>query len=64
MSANQVQRFLTAGDLADRLSVSPRAIYLWVDQGLLPARRVGRRLIRFLEEDVEEFLRRSEPEAS
>lgn len=53
--------FLTARDVADRFSVSERAIYSWVDRGLLPAVRVGTRLIRFTEEGLAEFLRRSDP---
>jgi excisionase family DNA binding protein len=59
MNAN---RFLTAEEVAARLQVSPRTIYLWVDQGLLRAIRVGPRLIRFTEEGVDEFLARSQPE--
>jgi excisionase family DNA binding protein len=51
---------LTAQDVADVLRVPRRTVYSFIDQGLLPCRRVGSRLLRFTEEDLHEFLRRCE----
>ncbi len=47
---------VTADEVAALLKVSPKSIYRWAGEGLLPAFREGR-LIRFLESDVEVFLR-------
>jgi excisionase family DNA binding protein len=52
--------YLTAEDVAERFKVSTRTVYLWVDRGLLPATRIGPRLIRFTEKGVEEFLQTSD----
>jgi excisionase family DNA binding protein len=52
--------FMTADDLATLFSVKRRTIYDWCDQGLLRARRVGRRRLRFTPRDVEEFLDKCE----
>lgn len=58
-----VRRLLTAADVAARYQVPVRTPYSWVDQGLMPARRCGR-LLRFTEEDLAEFERRSAEAAS
>jgi excisionase family DNA binding protein len=47
---------VTAEEIAAILKVSPKSIYRWASEGRLPAFREGR-LIRFLESDVEEFVR-------
>ncbi len=47
---------ITAEEIAALLKVSPKSIYRWASEGRLPAFREGR-LIRFLESDVEEFVR-------
>lgn len=47
---------ITAEEIAAFLKVSPKSIYRWASEGRLPAFREGR-LIRFLESDVEEFIR-------
>ena len=52
--------FMTADELAALLSVRRRTVYDWCDKGILPARRVGKRLLRFTPADVAELLRRSE----
>jgi len=48
--------FITAEEIAVLLKVSPKSIYRWASEGRLPAFREGR-LIRFLESDVEVFVR-------
>jgi excisionase family DNA binding protein len=60
----RVRRLLTAADVAARYRVPVRTPYSWVDQGLLPARRCGKVLLRFTEEDLAEFERRSAEAAS
>jgi excisionase family DNA binding protein len=47
--------FYTVRTLAERLAVTPLTIYRMIDQGKLPAVRIGRS-IRFRPEDVEAFL--------
>ncbi len=47
---------ITAEEVAAVLKVSPKSIYRWASEGLLPAFREGR-LIRFLESAVEVFVR-------
>jgi excisionase family DNA binding protein len=47
---------ITAEEVAALLKVSPKSIYRWASEGVLPAFREGR-LIRFLESDVEVFVR-------
>jgi excisionase family DNA binding protein len=53
------RRLRSAKQLGEDFGVSTRTIYQFVDQGLLRPSRVGRRLLRFSEEDIKEFLRRS-----
>ena len=50
----------TAEDVAARFRVPRRTVYLWVDAGLLPATRVGPRLLRFSSDDLRLFLAVSE----
>jgi len=47
---------VTAQQVAALLRVSPKTIYRWAQDGLLPASREGK-LVRFLESDVEAFVR-------
>jgi excisionase family DNA binding protein len=47
---------VTAEEVAALLKVSPKSIYRWAEDGILPAFREGR-LVRFLESDVEAFVR-------
>ncbi len=47
---------VTAEEVAAVLRVSPKSIYRWASEGRLPAFREGR-LIRFLESDVEVFVK-------
>lgn len=47
---------ITAEEIAALRKVSPKSIYRWASEGRLPAFREGR-LIRFLDSDVEEFVR-------
>jgi len=47
---------ITAEEVAALLKVSPKSIYRWAKDALLPSFREGR-LVRFLESDVEAFIR-------
>jgi len=47
---------VTAEEVAALLKVSPKSIYRWAKEGLLPAFREGR-LVRFRESDVETFVK-------
>jgi excisionase family DNA binding protein len=51
-------KFLTVAEVAARMRVSKMTVYRLVHGGELPAVRVGRSF-RVLEEDVDEYLRKS-----
>jgi excisionase family DNA binding protein len=53
--SNQVARpqFLTVEEVAELLRVSPRSVYDWVSQGIIPHRKAGRRTIFLLDEILE-----------
>lgn len=51
--------YLTAEDVATLFQVGKPTVYRWVDQGLLPAHRVGPRLLRFAPQDLESFYQAS-----
>jgi excisionase family DNA binding protein len=44
MSANRDESFLTVAEVADWLKVNQQTVRNWIDQGRLPAVRVGRRV--------------------
>ena len=46
--------FLSVREAAELLRVSPRTVYGWVTQRLVPHRKAGRRVI-FLESELLEF---------
>ena len=46
-------RFLTVEEVAELLRVSPRSVYDWVSQGIIPHRKAGRRTIFLLDEILE-----------
>jgi excisionase family DNA binding protein len=46
-------RFLTVDELAELLRVSPRSVYDWVSQGVIPFHKAGRRTIFLLDEILE-----------
>ena len=47
-------KFLSVLEAAELLRVSPRTLYGWASQGVIPHRKAGRRLI-FLESEVIDF---------
>jgi len=47
-------KFLNVPEAAELLRVSPRTVYGWVSQRLVPHRKAGRRVI-FLESELIEF---------
>ena len=50
-----MDEFLTVGEVASVLKLNPQTIRNWIDQGSLPALRVGRR-VRIRREDFERLL--------
>jgi excisionase family DNA binding protein len=52
---NQVAlpQFLTVEEVAELLRVSPRSVYDWVSQGIIPHHKAGRRTIFLLDEILE-----------
>jgi excisionase family DNA binding protein len=50
----EATRFLSVGKAAELLSVSKRTIYGWVQQGRIPYRKAGRRVL-FLESELLEW---------
>lgn len=46
---------LTIPEAAALLGVKPQTLYLWVSLHRIPCRKIGR-LVRFTEEDLEEFV--------
>ena len=54
-SLSEEPRLHTAGELSRRYAVRVRTIYTWVDAGLIRPTYVGRRLVRFTDEAVQEF---------
>jgi excisionase family DNA binding protein len=50
-----LKRLLTISEAASLLGVRPQTLYLWVSAQRIPHRKIGR-LVRFTEEDLEEFV--------
>ena len=48
-------RWLSTGEAADRLGITPRTLYRFIDEGQVPAYRFGR-VIRLKSTDVEVFI--------
>lgn len=46
-------KFLTVEEVAALLRVSPRSVYDWVSQGVIPFHKAGRRTIFLLDEILE-----------
>jgi len=54
MQDDRPVKFLSVQEAAELLRVSPRTVYGWVTQRLVPHRKAGRRVI-FLESELLEF---------
>ena len=55
--ASQV-KFLSVQEAAEFLRVSPRTVYGWVSQNVLPHRKAGRRVL-FLESELLDWTKRT-----
>jgi excisionase family DNA binding protein len=55
MSADRDESFLTVADVADWFKVNQQTVRNWIDQGRLPAVRVGRR-VRIRRSDFDRIL--------
>ncbi|HEY5184938.1 MAG TPA: helix-turn-helix domain-containing protein [Actinomycetes bacterium] len=60
MSANRTSRnrFASLAEAADQARVSPRTVRRWVAAGLLPAYRLGPRVLRVDLDDLDALARR------
>ncbi len=47
---------LTPREVAERLAVSPRTVYLWIEQGRLPSVRLSERVTRISEDALDAFV--------
>ena len=56
-------KFLTVSEVAELLRVSPRSIYDWVSQEVIPFHKEGRRTIFLLEEILEWTNKDENPDA-
>ncbi len=54
MQDDRPVKFLSVQEAAELLRVSPRTVYGWVTQRLVPHRKAGRRVI-FLESELLDF---------
>ena len=54
-------RYITVNHAADILSVAPKTIRNWIDQGTLPAYTVGSTAVRLREQDIHNLIHRTEP---
>jgi excisionase family DNA binding protein len=52
---NLEETFLTVADVAELLKLNPQTVRNWIDQGSLPALRIGRR-VRIRRSDLERVL--------
>lgn len=55
-SNGESRRFLSASEVASRLDVTPQTVYRWAKVGILPARRLGPRTLRFEEQDLDALM--------
>ena len=53
--AHEPIHWLSTAEAANRLGITPRTLYRFIDEGQLPAYRFGR-VIRLKETEVEEFI--------
>ena len=52
-SQSSLPQFLTVEEVAELLRISPRSVYDWVSQGIIPYRKAGRRTNFLLDEILE-----------
>jgi excisionase family DNA binding protein len=48
--------WINIGQAAGRIGVTPKSIYNWINDGSLPAVRIGRNVIRIRKSDVDALL--------
>jgi len=54
-----IKKYLTAQEVADRLSISLKAVYSLAQRGLIRSYKFGR-LVRFDPDDVDDYIKRSQ----
>ena len=55
------KQLLTAEELAERIRVRPSTIRIWAREGLIPAVKIGAKILRFDMDDVLESVKGREP---
>ena len=53
---NTMNKYMTPKEVASELEVSPATVVRWVRDGVIPAKRFGPRMIKFLRNEVEQFV--------
>lgn len=48
---------MTAREVADLLGLTERTVYDWARTGRLPSKRLGSMVVRFLRDEIEDYLR-------
>ncbi len=56
-----VDELLTVKEIAQLLKLNPQAVRNWIDQGRLPAIRVGKRRVRVRQSDLDTHLAARRP---
>ena len=56
--ADTTDSWMSSKDAAQRIGITPRTLYRFIDEGQIPAYRIGR-VIRLQRSDVESFIEQS-----
>lgn len=59
MTAADPGRMLSARQVADRLGVNPKTVHRWASEGRLTRVRLGPRVIRFHQSEVDGLIRKN-----
>lgn len=51
-----VEKLLSAKELSERLEINLFTCYSWARSGIIPSVKLGPKLIRFKESDIEKFI--------
>ena len=59
----EIDKYLSAKEVGDLLSVKRATLYGWVQRGQIPAIRLCGRTLRFKQKDIQKFLEHKDREA-
>lgn len=54
----KINNFLTIKEIAEKLKVSQRQVYRWIEAGKLKTFKLGKKVYRIAESDLLQFLKR------